>query len=124
MKNCKLLAQNLDEDDEKRFTCTEERLMKDWVSGEKFKFFHHFWTLSKKSFGRLEGKFRKLIKTSFYVYTGSIGGPTVFSILTYFYKHFRISSFNFPEFGENILHGCQTCILHGQKIILWRFFPG
>ena len=72
MKNGKLLAQNLDEDDETRSTCTEELLMKDWVSGENFKFFHHFWTLSKKCFGRLEEKFGTLIKTSFYVYSGSV----------------------------------------------------
>ena len=72
MKNCKLLAQNLDEDDETRSTCTEERLMKDWVSGENFNFFHHFWTLSKKCFGCLEEKFGTLIKTSFYVYSGLV----------------------------------------------------
>ena len=72
MKSCKLLAQKVGEVDQTRYTCIEERLMKDWVSGEKFKLFHHFWTLSKKCFGRLEEKFGTLIETSFYVYSGSI----------------------------------------------------
>ena len=72
MKNCKYLAQKLGAVDETRSTCTKERLMKGWVAGEKFKVFDHFWTLSKKCFGRLEEKFGTLIKTSFYVYSGSV----------------------------------------------------
>ena len=72
MKKFELLAQNLGAVDETRSTCTEERLMKDWVSREKFKFFHDFWTLSNKCFGRLEEKFGTVIKTLFYVCSGSI----------------------------------------------------